>query len=87
MKNTWNWIKQFFTFPVVRPYWRAGDGFAETEVVDLTPQERAYVSLQTHRMLLLKRAQQYRRTKKQNWEISLPISPAHASIYEIYNAR
>ena len=48
MKNTWNRIKQFFTFPVVRPYWRAGDGFAET-VVDLNSQEKDYINTQTRR--------------------------------------
>ena len=86
MKNTWNRIKQFFTFPVVRPYWRAGDGFTET-VVDLNSQEKDYINTQTRRMLLLKRARAYSRSGRQNWEKSLPASPACGSAYAIYSSR
>ena len=87
MKNAWNQLKQFFRIPAVRPDYSAGDGFAETAVVDLKTQKKDYVNLQTHRLLLRKRAQAYHRTGQTDWTQSLPYALQRGSDYAVYSAR
>ena len=87
MKNTWKQIKQFFRIPASRPDYSAGDGFAETAVVDLNAQERDFVSIHSHRLLMAKRAKAYSLTGQKDWVQTLPCALQHSSDYAIYSAR
>lgn len=79
MKKAFYKIKLFFRQNTVRADWAAGDGFAQTWVVDLNSQEKDFVNAQTDRMLLRKRNRQ--ENTLPNWPENLPQTPYWASSY------
>lgn len=81
MRKALNQFKQFFRIPTVSGAYAAGDGFAETCVVDLNAQEKDFVNLQTNRLLLRKRARQMYRNPGSHWTAALPPMPHHGSAY------
>ncbi len=80
-------FKQFFSIPSIRPGYTPEDGFAHTSVVDLNAQEKDFVNLQTHRMLLRKRARQYKLNPLLDWTTSLPPMPHRGSAYAMYSPK
>ncbi len=86
MKKAFHKIKLFFRQNTFRADWAAGDGFAQTWVVDLNSQEKDFVNAQTDRMLLLKRNRREQHTLP-NWPADLPQTPYWASAYARYTGK
>lgn len=77
MKNTIKQIKNLFT---ASPQHNTPE--TEERTIDLNREEKAFVNLQTHRLLLRKKARRFRLDPRpDNWVSSLPLTAAYASSY------
>ncbi len=82
MRKAINQIKHLFAASHACNAWAAKE-----QTIDLNVEEKAFVNLQTHRMLLRKQARQFKRNPQLDWTASLPMMPRRGSAYALYNAK
>ena len=84
MKKTINQFKQFF-----RAYqFRRQSGMAPFSVIiDLNPEEKGFVNMQSDRMILRKTARQQRLDPARDWTALLPMMPHRGSAYALRSGR
>lgn len=77
MKNTIEQLKNLF---IASP--EQNTLKAQEQIIDLNTEEKAFVNLQTHRLLLRKKARRFRLDPRpDNWVSTLPLTAAYASSY------
>lgn len=81
-------LKQFFrVYALRREYDAARRYLSKSAVVDLTPEEKAFVNLETNRMLLRKTTRIQRLNPLGDWTSSLQPVPRRGSAYALYTGR
>lgn len=88
MRKALNQFKQFFRFyPPKHSIEDAHRYLAKAAVVDLSSEEKAFVNLETDRMLLRKTTRIQRFNPLGDWTSSLQPMPQRASAYALYTGR
>lgn len=88
MRNKFNQLKQFFRLYNARREFAAARRYlSKAAVVDLSPEEKAFVNKETYRMLLRKTARIQQQDPRRDWTASLQPMPHRGSAYAIHTAR